>query len=198
MNARAGKLISRWHTGSFERGKALGLAKRVIAVLEARSLPVTDSQRERILACTAREDESQGRLLGQRCVGVVLCYAREGAVSVAVDVKPCRDAKAGGRIHRKLLQPRQVPLTPRPHVARRVRNEHTHRLSSQICPPNRGNSTARSHPCRNQLRSRSILARVPRRCTADARPERPPAIDEVAIHEELPGAFEVQRQCSSA
>jgi len=52
MNAQAGKLISRWHTGSFEKGEALGVAKSIIAFLEARGLSVSNAQRERILGCT--------------------------------------------------------------------------------------------------------------------------------------------------
>ena len=56
MNAQAEKLISRWHTGSFEKGEAVGIAvgiaKSVIAVLEARGLTVSEGLRERILGCT--------------------------------------------------------------------------------------------------------------------------------------------------
>jgi flagellar biosynthesis/type III secretory pathway protein FliH len=68
MNAQAGKLISRWHAGSFEKGeaegiakgkaegiakgKAEGIAKGIIAVLEARGLTMTDAQRERVLGST--------------------------------------------------------------------------------------------------------------------------------------------------
>jgi predicted transposase YdaD len=60
MNAQAGKLISRWHTDSFEKGEAMGIAKgeamgiakTIISVLEARGLTVTESQRQRVLDCT--------------------------------------------------------------------------------------------------------------------------------------------------
>jgi hypothetical protein len=52
MNAQAGKLISRWHTDSFEKGEAMGIAKTIISMLEARRLTVTESQRQRVLDCT--------------------------------------------------------------------------------------------------------------------------------------------------
>jgi hypothetical protein len=37
---------------SFEKGEAIGIAKTIISVLEARGLTVTESQRQRVLDCT--------------------------------------------------------------------------------------------------------------------------------------------------
>lgn len=55
MHPQAGKLISSWQRGSFEKGLAEGRAAEkaadVIAVLDARALAVTDAQREHILGC---------------------------------------------------------------------------------------------------------------------------------------------------
>ena len=63
MLPQAEKLISNWQRGSFEKGRAEGHAEGVarskaadvLDVLDARALPVTTEQRERILGCSDLE-----------------------------------------------------------------------------------------------------------------------------------------------
>lgn len=56
MHPQAGKLISSWQRGSFEKGTAegrvRGKAEAVLDVLDAREMTVTPEQRERILSCS--------------------------------------------------------------------------------------------------------------------------------------------------
>lgn len=52
MHPQAGKLMSSWQRGSFEKGRAAEKAADVLAVLDARGLAVSDAQRERVLGNT--------------------------------------------------------------------------------------------------------------------------------------------------
>ena len=52
MHPQAGKLMSSWQRGSFEKGRAAEKAADVLDVLDARGLTISSEQRERVLSCT--------------------------------------------------------------------------------------------------------------------------------------------------
>jgi hypothetical protein len=51
MHPQAGKLMSSWQRGSYEKGRAAEKAADVLDVLDARGLAVSTDQRERIVSC---------------------------------------------------------------------------------------------------------------------------------------------------